>query len=284
MNELELQVVEARGGINKQVMRPPINYFTKNTLRTTTLQKLLTPHASPALATLITCRATPPYPRKLTIFKGELTDKTENFPDSLCRQLVEARGGINTVQRLSSTNRLWGHQTTTLQKCAAVPIRVRVSGSQTFVSLNSRLESNKEEERDITGYESINTQTPRQPPRATLQRNEGLQRSVKGFQRNEGPVCPRLMYVARQRLRNGRHSPLTRHPGGCVGRVHMPMQGNGSNVIPRRARPTLELHIITCVLMGWGGAGGVEDKGWVPGVGHFYMSAVPLWSCLGLFA
>jgi len=35
---------------------------------------------------------------------------------------------------------------TTSQKCAAVPRRARISGSETFVSLNSRLESNKEEE------------------------------------------------------------------------------------------------------------------------------------------
>ena len=37
--------------------------------------------------------------------------------------------------------------TTTLQKCAVVPRRARVQGSQTFVSLNSRLENNEEEER-----------------------------------------------------------------------------------------------------------------------------------------
>jgi hypothetical protein len=35
--------------------------------------------------------------------------------------------------------------TTTSQKCEAVPRRARISGSWTFVSLNSRLESNKEE-------------------------------------------------------------------------------------------------------------------------------------------
>ena len=33
-------------------------------------------------------------------------------------------------------------RTTTLQKCAAVPRRARIQGSQTFVSHNSRLESN----------------------------------------------------------------------------------------------------------------------------------------------
>jgi len=37
------------------------------------------------------------------------------------------------------------------QKCAAVPRRARIQGSQTFVSLNSRLESNKEEEEEEEG-------------------------------------------------------------------------------------------------------------------------------------
>ena len=37
-------------------------------------------------------------------------------------------------------------RTTTLQKCAAVPRRARIQGSWTFVSLTSRLESNKEED------------------------------------------------------------------------------------------------------------------------------------------
>ena len=36
--------------------------------------------------------------------------------------------------------------TTTSHKCAAVPRRARIEGPQTFASLNSRLESNKEEE------------------------------------------------------------------------------------------------------------------------------------------
>ena len=35
----------------------------------------------------------------------------------------------------------------TLQKCAAVPKRARIQGSLTFVSLNARLESNKEKKR-----------------------------------------------------------------------------------------------------------------------------------------
>ena len=38
-------------------------------------------------------------------------------------------------------------RTTTQQKCAAVPRRVRIYGSETFASLNSRLESNKEEQK-----------------------------------------------------------------------------------------------------------------------------------------
>ena len=37
-------------------------------------------------------------------------------------------------------------RTTTSQTCAAVPRRTRIQGSQTFVSLNSRLESDIEEE------------------------------------------------------------------------------------------------------------------------------------------
>ena len=37
-------------------------------------------------------------------------------------------------------------RTTTSQKCAAVPRRARIQGSKTFVSLNSRLESNTEED------------------------------------------------------------------------------------------------------------------------------------------
>ena len=40
-----------------------------------------------------------------------------------------------------------GSGTTPVQKCAAVPRRARVYGSQTCVSLNSRLESNEEEAR-----------------------------------------------------------------------------------------------------------------------------------------
>jgi len=39
---------------------------------------------------------------------------------------------------------------TTSQKCAAVPRRARIEGSKTCVSLNSRLESNKEEEEECT--------------------------------------------------------------------------------------------------------------------------------------
>jgi len=37
------------------------------------------------------------------------------------------------------------------QKCEAVPRRARISGSQTFVSPNSRLESHKEAE-EVQGY------------------------------------------------------------------------------------------------------------------------------------
>ena len=39
--------------------------------------------------------------------------------------------------------------TTTSQKCEAVPRRARIDGSQTFVSLNSRLDSNEEEEEEV---------------------------------------------------------------------------------------------------------------------------------------
>ena len=39
-------------------------------------------------------------------------------------------------------------KTTTSQKCEAVPRRVRMQGSYTFASLNSRLESNREEEEE----------------------------------------------------------------------------------------------------------------------------------------
>ena len=39
-------------------------------------------------------------------------------------------------------------RTTTSQKCEAVPGRARIEGSLTFVSLNSRLDSEKEEEED----------------------------------------------------------------------------------------------------------------------------------------
>ena len=42
--------------------------------------------------------------------------------------------------------------TTSSLKCAAVPRRARIEGSWTFVSLNSRLESNEEEEGSHTGY------------------------------------------------------------------------------------------------------------------------------------
>jgi len=35
------------------------------------------------------------------------------------------------------------------QNCAAVPRRARIEGSQTFASLNSRLESKKQEEEDL---------------------------------------------------------------------------------------------------------------------------------------
>ena len=39
-------------------------------------------------------------------------------------------------------------RTTTLPKCAAVPRLARIEGSKTFVSLNSRFESHKQEEDD----------------------------------------------------------------------------------------------------------------------------------------
>ena len=43
-------------------------------------------------------------------------------------------------------------RTTTSQKCAAVPRRARIEGSKTFVSPNSRLDSNKEEEEEEDGH------------------------------------------------------------------------------------------------------------------------------------
>jgi len=42
-------------------------------------------------------------------------------------------------------------RTTTSQKCAAIPRRARIQGSWTCVSLNSRLESNKERRRRKMG-------------------------------------------------------------------------------------------------------------------------------------
>ena len=42
-----------------------------------------------------------------------------------------------------------GVRTTALQKCEEVPSRARIHGSQTCVSLNSRLESNKEDEEEF---------------------------------------------------------------------------------------------------------------------------------------
>ena len=43
------------------------------------------------------------------------------------------------------------------QNCAIFPRRARIQGSQTFVSLNSRLESNKEEEEEekVWGQDSV---------------------------------------------------------------------------------------------------------------------------------
>jgi len=41
--------------------------------------------------------------------------------------------------------------TTTSEICEAVPSRARIQGARTFVSLNSRLESNKKEERTARG-------------------------------------------------------------------------------------------------------------------------------------
>jgi hypothetical protein len=39
--------------------------------------------------------------------------------------------------------------------CEAVPRRARISGPQTFVSLNSRLESDKEEEKKVSTSKAL---------------------------------------------------------------------------------------------------------------------------------
>ena len=51
---------------------------------------------------------------------------------------LRGKGSTHQHDHAVGTNR-----TTTSQKCAAVPRRARIEGSQTFVSFNSRLESNK---------------------------------------------------------------------------------------------------------------------------------------------
>jgi hypothetical protein len=43
-----------------------------------------------------------------------------------------------------------GAELSTFEKCEAVPTRARIQGSQTFESLDSRLESNKEADGDST--------------------------------------------------------------------------------------------------------------------------------------
>ena len=53
---------------------------------------------------------------------------------------------LEEAQREAHRERQVNLRITTSQKCAAVPRRARISGSQTFVSINSRLKSNKEEE------------------------------------------------------------------------------------------------------------------------------------------
>ena len=48
--------------------------------------------------------------------------------------------------------------TTTVQKCAVLPRRARIEGSETFVSLNSRLKRNKEQkegEEEVIRYEEL---------------------------------------------------------------------------------------------------------------------------------
>ena len=57
--------------------------------------------------------------------------------------------------------RVWGCR---IQGCEAVPRRARVSSSQTFVSLNSRLESIKEAEK----YRVLAVPAPRRTPPGEL--------------------------------------------------------------------------------------------------------------------
>ena len=52
----------------------------------------------------------------------------------------------------SAAGRVTNLKTTTLHKCAAVPRQARIYGSKTFVSLNSRFESNEEEgKKELSG-------------------------------------------------------------------------------------------------------------------------------------
>ena len=69
----------------------------------------------------------------------ELTKETICLPLD-CLQDGEEKGNkksVNGAPRMVQAKRG--------KKCAAVPRRARISGSQTFVPLNSRLESSKEE-------------------------------------------------------------------------------------------------------------------------------------------
>ena len=53
--------------------------------------------------------------------------------------------GIGVIRDLVKVT-LLDSRTTASQNCDAVPRRARIQGTQTFVSLNSRLESNKGQE------------------------------------------------------------------------------------------------------------------------------------------
>ena len=71
------------------------------------------------------------------------TEMQDLYQKKLDGPFHEDIGGCSVIT--GSNNRR-----TNLQKCAVVPRRARIQGSQTFVSLNERLESRNEEEEPAT--------------------------------------------------------------------------------------------------------------------------------------
>ena len=71
--------------------------------------------------------------------------------------MVRETRSITLKLRFLQSSTFYDLRTTTWQKCEAIPRRARIQGAHTFVSLNSRLESHKEEEEKIhhTGYSSF---------------------------------------------------------------------------------------------------------------------------------